>query len=343
MNGPLPSTIKLTFGDGTTVQSQENIQLDPWEYRLLYTDGNVEYILTSDNPIMGCINSQMGTSANNPLYADSRLIMPLSSDIVTFPVRGNISAQFDGTTVRWLDANGDSGDLNNGASFGPGFPVDIESATPIGTGNNNQQYPPEEATRFRAAGLVSAYSGADAGGNDATSAIPVSSFSQVVAQPLYIRDIDHNGRSSVTIVSVFPGTAEIWEWNETNDELQLAYTLNIGNTVTPTTIGDYDFPCAVGLGNNTGGPLDVELVGDLGPGIIVADEPIAAIVQNWDETFTPSIRSQNGTTSTSIVSKGDETTTFGFTPDDRAAIIRIDPLTGLPRLLNALQSGGGGG
>ena len=37
VNGPLSSIVKLTNGSGVTVQGQENIELDPWEYVRLYT------------------------------------------------------------------------------------------------------------------------------------------------------------------------------------------------------------------------------------------------------------------------------------------------------------------
>ncbi len=84
VNGPLSSTIKLTNGAGVTVEGQENIELDPWEYRRLYTSGNQEYILSGTNPMMACHNANMDLSPHGRFY-DSRLIMPLTNDGITWP------------------------------------------------------------------------------------------------------------------------------------------------------------------------------------------------------------------------------------------------------------------
>ena len=65
-----------------------------------------------------------------------------------------------------------------------------------------------------------------------------------------------------------------------------------------------------------GDPSYVELVGDLNAGYIVADVPVTVVVQNALPSFVPTIRSQNGTTTTSIVNDDDETLTLGFTPSN---------------------------
>ena len=75
VNGPLSSVITMTDGTGTTVQGQDNIALDPWQYHRLYTDGNNEYILESTNPIMACHAANMDSDPHGRFF-DSRLIMP---------------------------------------------------------------------------------------------------------------------------------------------------------------------------------------------------------------------------------------------------------------------------
>jgi len=87
VNGPLPNTIKLTDGSGVTVQGQENIELDPWEYYRLYTSGNQEYILSGVEPIMACHAANMDLNPFGRFY-DSRLIMPLTNDGITWPRSG---------------------------------------------------------------------------------------------------------------------------------------------------------------------------------------------------------------------------------------------------------------
>jgi len=97
VNGSINSTVTLTTGAGAVVQGQENIALRPFEYRRLYTDGNQEYRLQSTNNVMAAVNAQMGT---NPGFFDSRLILPLTSDGITWPKSGTLSALYNNTNVR---------------------------------------------------------------------------------------------------------------------------------------------------------------------------------------------------------------------------------------------------
>ena len=77
VNGPLSNTIKLTFGDGSVVNSQENIELEPWEFTSLQTNGNVEYILEGTNPMMACVHAYTNVEGDgSSRFYDSRLIMP---------------------------------------------------------------------------------------------------------------------------------------------------------------------------------------------------------------------------------------------------------------------------
>lgn len=56
------------------------------------------------------------------------------------------------------------------------------------------------------------------------------------------------------------------------------------------------------------------LVGQLNAGIVIADVPITVIVQNGTPSLVPTIRSQNGTTTTAIITQDDETLSLGWTP-----------------------------
>jgi len=314
VNGPLTSTIRLANGSGVTVQDQENIDLEPWQYYRLYTSGNQEYILEGTNPIMACTAANMDLSPQGQFY-DSRLIMPLTNDGITWPRSGQISAPYNNTQVEFFVRDGATGFINSTAGNGvsPGSPVDFDATIGVGTGANDADYEPNGATRVLATGLVSAFSGADSAGIEASPLMPTSAMSQVVAQPLAIADNGDGGNSGVAIASPFEGTARVYSWNTATSSLDLEYTVPLTRSgVAITSKEDQKHPAA-GLVANDGVATNT-LVGQLNPGIIIADVPITAVVQNGLPTLIPSIRSQNGTTTTGIVNDDDETLSLGITP-----------------------------
>lgn len=323
VNGPLANTIKLTNGTGVTVQGQEDIALEPWQYYRLYTSGNQEYILSGTNPMMACHAANMDLSPHGRFY-DSRLIMPLTNDGITWPRSGFISAPYDNTDVKFYVRDGASGTINSTAGTGvsPGSPVDFGAAIGVGTGANDADYEPNGATRVLATGLVSAYSGADSAGLEASPLMPTSAMSQIVAQPFTIADTGDGGDSGVAIASPYEGTAKVYEWNTTTNSLDLAYTVPLlRNGVTVTSKENQKHP-ASGLVANETSTGSVLLVGQLNPGVVIADVPITVVAQNGLPTLVPSIRSQNGTTTTGIVTQDDETLLLGVTPDTLKVEIR---------------------
>jgi hypothetical protein len=104
--------------------------------------------------------------------------------------------------------------------------------------------------------------------------------------------------------------------------IDLAYTvpLNRNASVTVNTRDDQNIPSA-GLVANESGAAVVELVGQLNAGIVIADVPVTVVIQNGDQNLAPTLRSQNGTTTTSIISNDDETLSLGITPDTLKAEI----------------------
>ena len=311
VNGPLESKVTLTRADGTTVNTdagsgtpQADLPLKPWEFLTLQTDGNTEFILKSTNPIMACIHAEMRTSG--PRFHDSRLVMPLTNDGITWPRSGQMSAPYDNTVVNWWTRDNTEGVF----TVSPGSPINIDSAT----GASDLDYEPDGATRFKAVGLVSALSGADSAGSEATPMMPTYAMAQIVAQPLFIADIGDGGDSGVAISSPYKGTARIYSWDTATSQLNLAYTVPLNrNNVTVSTIDDQNHPSAGLVANETVNGT-IELVGQLDAGLIIADVPVTVVVQNGSVTLTPTIRSQNGTTTTGIVSQDDETLSLGWTP-----------------------------
>lgn len=327
VNGPLDSVMKLTNGSGVTVQGQEDIALTPWQYYRLYTSGNQEYILDSTNPIMACHAANMDLNPQGRFY-DSRLIMPLTNDGITWPRSGFVSAPYDNTVVAWYTRDNAEGSLNSGNGVSPGSPIDFDAAAPLGTGANDADYEPNGATRVLATGLISAYSGADSAGLEASPLMPTSAMSQVVAQPLTIADTGDGGDSGVAVASPFEGTAKVYSWNTATDSLDLEYTMPLTrNGVTVASKEDQKHPAAGLISNDA--QASNTLVGQLNPGVIIADVPITVVVQNGTPSLVPSIRSQNGTTTTGIVTQDDETLTLGHTP----ALIKAEITEGADGIL----------
>ncbi|MEM6817214.1 MAG: hypothetical protein AAF578_00350 [Pseudomonadota bacterium] len=325
VNGPLDNTIRIAFGSGVTVQGQENIQLSPWEYRRLYTDGNTEYILEGTSPMMACHNANMDLQPEGRFY-DSRLIMPLTNDGITWPRSGFISAPFNNTQVDFYVRDGAEGRINStlGTGVSPGSPVDFDAGIGVGTGASDQDYEPNGATRVQAIGLVSAYSGADSAGLEASPLMPTSAMSQIVAQPFFVRDTGDGGNSGVAIASPFVGTAEIYSWNDSTNQLDLAYTVPLNRSgVTVASETDQRHPSAGMVANETVGGA-VSLVGTLNPGVVIADVPITVVSQSGNGPITnQTLRSQNGTTTSNIGHDDDETLMLGVTPPERAVEIRL--------------------
>lgn len=330
VNGPLESTLEVFFGDGSSISDQPAETLSPWQFTTVHLDGNTEYRITATNPVMVCtacgFNNSDYTSSSNPISAgprDARLVLPLTNDGITHPRSGFLSALYDDTVVDWYDVAGDEGTLNDGVGISPGSPEDIDAGTPQGTGNSTTDYRPDGFTRFKAIGLVSAYSGADGAGGDASPMCPISAMSQVVAQPFYIDDSGNGDQTSVTIASPYVGTAKVYEWNDTTSQLDLAYTVPLNRQgVTVTTQDDQNHPTAGQVSNEPDTGV-VTLVGDLDAGVVVADVPIMVISQS-NLTNAVTLRSQNGTTTSSVDQQDDETLLFGITPQSIAAEIRED-------------------
>ena len=320
--GPLPAEVTLTR-NGNVVNSQENIALEPFERATLLTDANAEFRIQSTSPVMGAVQGRMGPGGQNRYY-DARLVMPTTNDGITWPRSGFVSAPYNNTVVDYYVRDGASGDF----TVSPNSPINFATTT----GADDSDYEPAGATRVLAKGLISAYSRADSAGLEASPLMPTKGMTQVVAQPFFIDDSGDGGNSGVAIASPYTGTAKVYEWNSVTGVADLAYTVPLtkganGAGITLTTTDDQYYPASGIIANENGLVADasyVELVGDLGAGYIVADVPITVVVQNNDPAHTPTVRSQNGTTTAGLISDDDETLTLGWTPPDLRAELTRD-------------------
>jgi hypothetical protein len=259
-------------------------------------------------------------------FYDARLVMPLTNDGMTWPRSGYVSAPYANTTSRYYVRDGVSGDF---PVLNPGVPVDFDASG--STGASDSDYEPRGCTRLMANGLVSAYSGADSAGLEASAMIPVAAMSQVVAQPFFIDDSGDGGSSGVSIGSTSVGTAKVYEWDTVTGKAILKYTVplnrgELGEGIAPTTPEDQFIPTAGQVANEPTLDEDtsvIQLEGQLNPGYVEADVPITVVAQNATPGLIPDIRSQNGTTTTGIISDDDETLMLGWTP----AAIKVEITT----------------
>lgn len=328
VNGFADSKVTLYDDSGVIVLAQEDIALAPWEALTLNTNGNGEYRIVSTNPVMACIHANMDANG----FYDSRLVMPLTNDGMTWPRSGFMSAPYNGTVVQYYVRDGAAWNVGAGAALTvtPGSPVDIDAAQPAGTGASDQDYEPNGATRFLAAGLVSAFSGADSSGLEATAMWPTAACVQRVALPLAIRDSGDGGNNGIAIMSPYEGTARVYEWDPVLEVASLAYTMPLTRSPAVVDAEDQLFPCS-GLISNDGvaSPL---LVGDYYGGYVEADVPIHVVFnseQNQNGVTTVTRKGTGGAAVIAIASDDDEQTSTGITPEEIRAEIRRSAADGL--------------
>ncbi len=330
------STCKLTNGSGATIQGQENILIPAWSYQRLYTEGNIEYVIDCTNPVMAAINANMDNTT--PRFYDSRLVLPLTNDGITWPRSGFVSAPFSGTVVDFWVNDGAEGTI---ATVNPGGQVDFDAAPPVGTGASDPDYEPRGATRVKAAGLIVAYSGADSAGLEASPMAPVSTFTQRIALPLHIRDSGDGGNNGIACASTLDGVAKIFQWNAaTGQAEQISFNDESGSPATElllrrrtddtelTAAANADaqlHPASFSLQGATD-PNAYQMTSDFTGGYIESDVPMTCVFnseQNENGATDHTFRGTSGAAVVGIHSDDDEQLTYGITPEEiRAEVTR---------------------
>lgn len=348
VNGPLASVLRMTTGTGAVVLGQENIQLDPYDWFELNTDGNGEYRLESTNPVMLCTAARMLSN----VFADSRLILPLSNDIVGWPRSGFVSALYPNTVADYYVNDGPTGQF----TASPGAPVDYAGVT----GAQDTDYEPRGATRSRAAGLVSGFSGADSAGLEATPQCPVSTFTQRIALPLKVRaNAGDGGNNGIALAAIYTGTATLWEWDPvTRTKRQVTVNDPDGNPVTEiplirrngsndeyiaTTPQEQLHPssCTISTGDIDAVAGAHYLTEDFLGGYIEVNVPAMCAFnseQNQNQTVDTFFRGTSGPSVGGIFANDDEQLSYGITPD----VIRAEIRQGLDGMRYRRDIGAGG-
>lgn len=336
VNGPVASLVMLLDGNGAPVLDangqQQMTVLTPWQYHRFYTDGDKEYQLQSSSAIMAAICAKM--LPNDYRFHDSRLILPLTDDGICWARQGNMSAPYNNTSVDYYVNDGVDGSF----SVSPGSPANIESIT----GANDQDYEPRGCTRFRAKGLITAYSGADSAGSEATPLCPVVNFSQRVALPLSIKDSGDGGNNGIAIASMYEGKARVFQWNSSTEKAELFKTVDLERrSGYPQEMEDQYYPCSALISNGSD-PDSYDLGSDFNGGYVEANVPILVIFnseQNQNGASNKTFRGTSGSNVTGIASDDDECLSFGVTPEN----IRTQIVLGTDDLQYRLNVGSGGG
>jgi hypothetical protein len=338
IGGPLASTVTLTSA-GTVVAGQVDVPVAPWEYVRFYTNGNTEFRIKSTQKVMAAVNAEMGT--NGPRFYDSRLILPLTTDGITWPRSGFVSALYDGTNVDWwLNDN-----LEGSFTVSPGSPVDFDAGPPTGTGATDSGYQARGACRILLSGPGSAYSGADGDGLEATPLCPTQFMTQKIALPLQILNLASGSGDGLAIASPYVGTAKLYQWNPVTKRSEIVSVTppSGGAPVTEmllqrrdgaTELGDAAdsdaqlHPASLLLSGSGGGGSDPnahDFLGNFLGGYVEVNVPCTVVFnssqnQNGGSGFTA--RGTSGAATRGIHADGDESLSFGITPPDIRAEIR---------------------
>ena len=343
--GPVPSTIKLENGlTGAAINGQENIEMTPFSRTTLVLDGNDEYRIRATEPVMACTHAYMGAGVER--FYDSRLIMPLTNDGITWPRSGNMSSLYQDCLVRYYNNSNITGGNNTvPGQFtiqGPGFPVDLDSSD--GTAAGLSDYDPRGATRFLAEGLVSAYSGADGNGLEATAMMPTSAMAQKMPIVGTVANLGSARSNGIAIASPFEGTCRLYEFDRvtrslvvrqlvdpTTGQLVNDITLERRTGVTYTTELDQRAPASATIQSTVGVAGSGFYGFEVGSpafegGILISNVPVTVVVnntQNVPGTAEVQYPSSSGNLVLGVRAKSDETLMVGITPEEIRLNVRL--------------------
>lgn len=292
---------------------------------------------------MACAHARM--SASQPRFYDSRLIMPLTNDGITWPRSGYISSLYQNCLVRYYVNDGTTGTDNaipgQFTISGPGNPVNLQSQS--ATGSKLPDYDPKSASRFLADGLVSAFSGADGAGLEATPLMPSSAMSQKIPLVGTIRNNSDGRSNSIAVASPYEGSFRIFEYDQATATLvprgfldpetgTLVYEFNLErrNGATYNTQLDQRPPASAIIQPTVGAPGSGKYGFEVGSadffgGVLIANVPVTVVINNTQNngTQTNTYRGSSGNQVLGIRAKGDESLMVGITPEQIRLNVRL--------------------
>ncbi|NHK29531.1 DUF2793 domain-containing protein [Parvularcula flava] len=298
--GSVPAIVTLYDGTGSTIIDGP-VELGAFERAQLTVNANAEFRLVSDQPVFAAISSFDDVR-------DYRLLHAPDTELIGWNRNARVSALYAGTTVDWYRRSGESGSF----VVSPGSPVNLFEISGAG---DNTGYEQAGAIILRADGPISALSGADGAGFDATAYQSVSSLGQRFAVPLATGTSSNTAESCIAVASPYEGTARIHASDGT-----LVHEMAITRNTSPAaTASDQLFPAsalfnpATHLGSGM----------SFGPGGYVdCDVPAYVVLNSMGDS--------------TIYTEGDEIVLAGIVPDvikceltrDDAGLIRRREVTG---------------
>ena len=295
----LESIVTLFASDETTIVDGP-FTIPPYGSTTLACNANTEFVITSTQ------NVYCGTSANNggaTNLLDTRIVPPMTNEILTYNRFNRVTAQFTNTTVTWYRRNGDT----NSFTVNAGTPVSIYTGNITGgvaptNAGSTVDYFPDGWLILKADKPISCFSGADGAGSNATPGWPLDQLSQLFANPATVSDSRTRAdQASVSISSPFEGTATVY--NSSGVEID-TFTLTRGTTPA-TTSNEQLFPAA-----GQWQPIDLAVPVDWTGGWVQTNVPAVCVMNFMDSTI-------------HTADNGDETMIPGVTPDEiRAEIVK---------------------
>ncbi|AAR26936.1 FirrV-1-C3 [Feldmannia irregularis virus a] len=298
----LESTVFLYDSSGTVADGPTTIA--PFGTATLHCGDDVQ----GEFKVVASTNVYCGTRSYNTIRStDMRLVIPceMSCEVMVWNRFCRVIAQELNTTVRWYRRNGDTGSFTVHA----GTPVNIYTGNinedeGVSTPNNaggTADYKPDGCLILKSDKPISAFSGADSNGWEATPGWPLIQMAQVFANPATINNSTDAGIASVSLGSQYEGEFQVFDSSKT-----LIATAPITRTNSVTTTEDQLYPAAgqwqpvnSGLSTFTGG-------------YIIANVPAICIMN------------LNGSSAPWTADEGDELMIPGVTPDEIRACIKVD-------------------
>lgn len=185
----------------------------------------------------------------------------------------------------------------------------IQSGTSADNAGGNADYAKEGIIILRANAPISAFSGADGAGLEATYFVPTNSLTQRIGTPLAIKNALSGSSNCIAIQSPFKCEAKIFGSNG-----EFLYSLSsVRSYSNPVNKFQQRFPTGVVLGFGAGLGIDVALDSNFLGGYIETDVPCNIVINTSENEILIS----NG-----IKTNGDEMICFGVTPDNIKAEIK---------------------
>ena len=310
----LESVVTLYASDETTIVDGP-VTIPPYGSTTLACNANTEFVVTSTG------NVYCGTSANNggaTNLLDTRIVPPMTTEILGYNRFNRVTAQFTGTTVTWYRRNGET----NSFTVNAGTPVaiytgDITGGVAPTNAGSTVDYFENGWIILKADKPISCFSGADGAGSNATPGWPLNQLSQLFANPATISDSRTRAdQASISICSPYEGTATVY--NSSGVEID---TFTLTRSTTPATTADDQLYPAAGQWQ----PIDLAAPVDWIGGWVQTDVPSMCIMNFMDSTV-------------HTTDNGDETVIPGVTPEEIRAVV-IKDASGLYRRRDIDASG----